>query len=202
MLVTSCTTCSGIGKHTAAVLASRGATVLLAGKVLVNNAGVFNEERVLTEVGHICTQQLRRGCQPAGLSRTAPSHATPQLQDGLEETWQVNVAAPFLLTAELLPAITSRIINISSISLADDMDWGNLQGEREYGRVGHQAYALSKLALNMWSYQLAARLHRAHHPAVVHLVDPGTVATKASSRAIVVQVHCAASSSRSGRQLS
>ena len=104
------------------------------------------------------------------------------------------MAAPFLLTAELLPDITSRIINISSISLADEMDWGNLQGEQEYGRVGHQAYALSKLALNMWSYQLAARLHRAHHPAVAHLVDPGAVATKASSKATAVWcVHMAPS---------
>jgi len=37
--------------------------------------------------------------------------------DGLEMTWAVNVAAPFLLTAELLPLIVERIINISSISV-------------------------------------------------------------------------------------
>lgn len=47
------------------------------------------------------------------------------------------------------PPCSDRIINVSSISLADTLDWDNLQAEREYGRVGHAAYSQSKLALNM-----------------------------------------------------
>lgn len=52
------------------------------------------------------------------------------------------------------------------------------QGEREYGRIGHEAYSTTKLALNMWTFALAARLHKARHPAVAHCIDPGAVATK------------------------
>jgi NAD(P)-dependent dehydrogenase (short-subunit alcohol dehydrogenase family) len=66
---------------------------------LVNNAGVFMEEREVTG-------------------------------DGLEATWAVNVAAPFLLTAELLDLIAAasgRVVNVSSISLADGLDFGNTQ---------------------------------------------------------------------------
>lgn len=37
---------------------------------LVNNAGVFNEEQVFTEVRQTCIQQLRGACQPACLSPT------------------------------------------------------------------------------------------------------------------------------------
>ncbi|PRW58590.1 short chain dehydrogenase reductase family isoform B [Chlorella sorokiniana] len=199
VLITGST--DGIGKHTAALLAQQGATTLVHGRnrsrvqrtlrelrshtanpsvyaycydmnslaqtrafaehirrdvvqhfdgrlhCLINNAGVFNEEMVITE-------------------------------DGLEETWAVNVAAPFLLTASLIDIITERIINVSSISLSEKLDFDNLQGEKEYGRVGHQAYSQSKLALNMWSFMLAAKLHKARHPAVVHCIDPGAAATK------------------------
>lgn len=118
-----------------------------------------------------------------------------------------------------LPSLHSseRIINVTSISLSDGLDFGNLQargvqcmgshgcqlspsptpptclhaclsacdcisrlhparrppaplplratarlqGEREYERVGHAAYSQSKLALNMWSFLLAAKLRKA-----------------------------------------
>ncbi|PSC76388.1 zinc finger lsd1 subclass family isoform C [Micractinium conductrix] len=202
VLITGST--DGIGKHTAALLAQQGATVLVHGRsrskvqrtlrelrahtsnpavvgycydlssmaetrrfaehlrcdllhhfdgrlhCLINNAAVFNEELVTTE-------------------------------EGLEETWAVNVAAPFMLTCSIVDLVLDRIINVSSISHADTLDWDSLQGdlgEDEYGRVGHKAYNQSKLALNMWTFALAARLHRAHHPATVHSIDPGTAATK------------------------
>lgn len=58
----------------------------------------------------------------------------------------MHVATP----APPIPAfLRDRIINVSSISLADALEWDNLQGERGYARVGHAAYAQSKLALNM-----------------------------------------------------
>lgn len=114
---------------------------------LVNNAGVFMEDREETE-------------------------------DGLEMTWAVNTAAPFLLTADLLPIISERIINVSSISLADSIDFSNTQQELGYERLGHAAYGISKLALNMWSYALADKLVQAGSEVVVNTVDPGTVSTK------------------------
>jgi NAD(P)-dependent dehydrogenase (short-subunit alcohol dehydrogenase family) len=57
--------------------------------------------------------------------------------EGLEMTWAVNVAAPFVLAAELLDCITERIVNVSSISLADSLDWENTQAVR--ARTGDTA---------------------------------------------------------------
>ena len=45
--------------------------------------------------------------------------------------------APFILNAKLLDVVTERIINVSSISLADTLDWDNLQSEKGYEREGH-----------------------------------------------------------------
>lgn len=125
---------------------------------LVNNAGIFNEERVETEVGgggvwqgvwqgwavtwQPCSRHACAGgaavSWAAASPTPAPAHATPgrappcllaslPAQDGLEETWAVNVAAPFLLTLELLDLVTERIINVTSISLSDSLAFDNLQ---------------------------------------------------------------------------
>lgn len=51
-------------------------------------------------------------------------------QDGLEMTWQVNVASPYLLTSLLLDCIQQRIVNVASISAASHIDFGNLQQVR------------------------------------------------------------------------
>lgn len=111
--------------------------------------------------------------------------------------------------------------------MSEKLEFDNLQGEREYGRVGHQvrvmcrggsgaaccgsvellystgcvyqpwcalpccclqAYSQSKLALNMWSFMLAAKLHKAHHPAVVHCIDPGAAATKVPGQQLELRV--------------
>ncbi|KAL4547622.1 hypothetical protein Ndes2526B_g06860 [Nannochloris sp. 'desiccata'] len=95
--------------------------------------------------------------------------------DGLEMTWAVNTASPFILTAELLPAITGKIVNCSSIGLADQIE---LQDAKKYERSGHAAYGNSKLALNMWSYRLAEKLKSTGSSVTVNCVDPGTVSTK------------------------
>lgn len=48
-------------------------------------------------------------------------------QDGLELTFGVNVAAPFLLTSLLLPSVAERVVNVASISAASSIDFDNLQ---------------------------------------------------------------------------
>ena len=48
-------------------------------------------------------------------------------EDGYELSWAVNVMAPFLLTSLLLENITSRIVNVSSISAGSSLDFDNLQ---------------------------------------------------------------------------
>jgi hypothetical protein len=62
---------------------------------LLNNAGVFLEDKKISP-------------------------------DGMEMTWAVNTAAPFLLTGQLLDLVINahgRILNVSSISLADSLDF-------------------------------------------------------------------------------
>lgn len=89
-------------------------------------------------------------------------------------TWAVNMVAPFLLTSLLLDTITDRIINVSSISAGSHVDWDNLQMEK--GFSSHSAYSLSKLAVQLFTAELAPRV--AARGIVVNTLDPGTVNTK------------------------
>lgn len=60
--------------------------------------------------------------------------AVQKSNEGYELTWAVNVMAPFLLTSLLLDNITSRIVNVSSISAGSSLDFNNLQQVSEiYG---------------------------------------------------------------------
>ena len=94
--------------------------------------------------------------------------------DGFEQTWAVNVLAPFVLTACLSSRIRDRVINVSSISASSSIDWNNLQQEK--GFSSHNAYSLSKLAIQMLTANMAKQLDP--HGVTVSCLDPGTVNTK------------------------
>lgn len=47
-------------------------------------------------------------------------------EDGFEQTWAVNVLAPFLLTSLLINSVKERIVNVSSVSAGSRIDFGNL----------------------------------------------------------------------------
>ncbi|MDD1758857.1 MAG: SDR family oxidoreductase [Methanotrichaceae archaeon] len=116
--------------------------------VLVNNAGTYSTERILTE-------------------------------DGLEMTFSVNYLAPFLLTRQLLELLKksapSRIVNVASIAHWNaNVDWNNTQGEKYFD--GFQAYALSKLGVVLFTYELAKRLKGTG--VTVNCLHPGVVRTK------------------------
>jgi NAD(P)-dependent dehydrogenase (short-subunit alcohol dehydrogenase family) len=116
--------------------------------VMINNAGVFMTERRLTE-------------------------------DGFETTFAVNHLAPFLLTHLLCDLLTSnapaRIINVSSVShQRARIDFENLQGEKEF--TGYGAYALSKAANILTTYELAERLEASR--VTVNCLHPGVINTK------------------------
>lgn len=92
--------------------------------------------------------------------------------DGLDIRFAVNTIAPYLLTQRLLPLLGSsgRVINVSSAAQSP-VNPGALAGEV---RLSDQAaYAQSKLALTMWSRQLAAALE-GDGPAIV-VVNPGSM---------------------------
>jgi NAD(P)-dependent dehydrogenase (short-subunit alcohol dehydrogenase family) len=95
----------------------------------------------------------------------------PVTEDGLERTFQVNVLAPYLLTASVpLPA---RLVFVSSDSIVRGrIDLADLQHERSWSPDA--AYADSKLALTALAFGLARR-----YPAVLcTAVHPGWIRTK------------------------
>lgn len=115
--------------------------------VLVNNAGLFLSKRRLTE-------------------------------DNIEMTFAVNHLAPFLLTNLLLPILKasapSRIVNVSSVAhFSASIDFDDLQGKKHYS--GFKAYARSKLANVLFTYELARRLEGTN--VAVNCLHPGVVRT-------------------------
>ena len=99
-------------------------------------------------------------------------------KDGFERTFAVDYLAPFLLTNLLLELLKSsapsRIVNVSSVALfgghvdLDAIETGSLPS-------GWGAYSNSKLALAMFTYELARRLQGTGVTA--NCLHPGAVAT-------------------------
>src|SRR2546428_2906865 len=120
--------------------------------VLINNAGLFNQRR------HVTT-------------------------DGYENTLATNYLAPFLLTNLQLDLLKtsapSRIINVSSVGHYNGhINFDDLNLEKEYG--GWKAYGQSKLALVLFTHELAKKLKGTG--VTVNSVHPGTVATNIWTR--------------------
>jgi NAD(P)-dependent dehydrogenase (short-subunit alcohol dehydrogenase family) len=120
--------------------------------VLINNAGLFNRKR------HVTT-------------------------DGYENTFATNYLAPFLLTnlqlGLLKASAPSRIINVSSVGHYNGhINFEDLNLEKEYG--GWKAYGQSKLALVLFTHELAKKLRGSG--VAVNALHPGTVATNIWTR--------------------
>lgn len=192
-LVTGAT--SGIGAVTALELARLGATVVVAGRDAAKCRGRADAirretgarvEEVVADLASL--EQVRRmAAEVAGrfprldvLVNNAGTYVferTPT-PDGLERTFAVNYLSHFLLTNLLLDRLaaspSSRVVCVSSSAHANGrIEFDNLQGERRYERL--DAYARSKLALLMFTYELARR--RKGSPPSANAVHPGFVAT-------------------------
>jgi NAD(P)-dependent dehydrogenase (short-subunit alcohol dehydrogenase family) len=106
----------------------------------------------------------------AGIGTAGPREES---EDGYELTFQVNYLAPFLLTRRLLPLIRSsapsRIVNVSSAGQAP-IDFDDIMLEDSYS--GFQAYAQSKLALVMLTFDLAEEVEGSGVTA--NCLHPGT----------------------------
>jgi NAD(P)-dependent dehydrogenase (short-subunit alcohol dehydrogenase family) len=99
-------------------------------------------------------------------------------EDGFESTFAVNYLAPFLLTNLLLELLESgapsRIVNVSSVAhFSGHVDLESIEKGR--GPSGWGAYSNSKLALVMFTYELARRLRGTGVTA--NCLHPGAVAT-------------------------
>jgi NAD(P)-dependent dehydrogenase (short-subunit alcohol dehydrogenase family) len=93
--------------------------------------------------------------------------------DGHEMAFAVNYLAPFLLTHRLLPLLDrsapARIVNVASAGQAP-IDFDDVMLER--GSGGGRAYSQSKLALVMFTFDLAEELDPARVTA--NTLHPGT----------------------------
>ncbi|WP_062465227.1 SDR family NAD(P)-dependent oxidoreductase [Demequina soli] len=91
-------------------------------------------------------------------------------EDGLERMLQVNVVAPYLLSA-LLP-VPRRIVVIGSDAAAGGRPTVDLEPPRPWD--GNRVYADSKLLVTMLAFELAAR----HTDRQINVVHPGWVRTR------------------------
>jgi NAD(P)-dependent dehydrogenase (short-subunit alcohol dehydrogenase family) len=193
-LVTGAT--SGIGKATALGLAQVGATVVMVGRDREKGEAVQREiktksgnEAVDLLLADLSSQESIRQLAEDFLQRYTKLHVLinnaglismrrRETVDGLEVTFAVNLLAPFLLTNLLLDVIKasapSRIINVSSASHeAGYINMDDLQLERHYRFL--RAYGQSKLALVLFTYELARRLQGTGVTA--NCLHPGFVAS-------------------------
>jgi NAD(P)-dependent dehydrogenase (short-subunit alcohol dehydrogenase family) len=185
---------SGIGKATALGLAQMGATVVMVCRDRTKGEAVQNE--IKTKSGNDAVDLLQADLSSQQSIRQLVEnfqHHYTQLHvlinnagaaftgrretvDGLEMTFAVNYLAPFLLTNLLLDMLKAsapaRIVNVSSASHKSGyIQMDDLQAEKHYRR----AYEQSKLALVLFTYELARRLQGTGVTA--NCLHPGFVAT-------------------------
>ncbi|HEV2580918.1 MAG TPA: SDR family oxidoreductase [Ktedonobacteraceae bacterium] len=200
-LVTGAT--SGIGRATALGLAQMGATVALVARDRARGEATRNE--IIAQSGNSAIELLLADLSSQqSIRQLAGSIAQnyPRLHvlvnnaglfnlrrhttvDGLELTFAVNYLAPFLLTNLLLDTLKAsapaRIVNVSSDSHeAGYIRLDRLQSDRGYRPM--RAYGQSKLALVLFTYELARRLEGSG--VTVNALHPGFVSTNIAQSGI------------------
>ncbi len=180
ILITGAT--DGLGKAVALQLARTGATLLLHGRDEARGEQTLEEIRAqtgntrlrwyradfsqLAQVRALAERLAREQerldvlVNNAGIGTTLPGGgARQESEDGYELRFAVNYLAPFLLTRLLLPTLRqsapARIVNVSSAGQAP-INFRDVMLEHNYDGV--QAYCQSKLALVMFTFDLAEEL--------------------------------------------
>jgi len=187
---------SGIGFATSLNLAQQGATVIVVGRNPEKGAAVL--ARIQQETGNPSVQfmqadlsdqdQVRHLAQEFKnrysrldvlLNNAGAIFLKRQLSaNGIEMTLAVNHLSCFLLTNSLLDTLEAsapaRIVNVSSdMHKSAKINFEDLEGARKYSCFG--AYGQSKLALLLFTYELARRLEDTQ--VTVNALHPGFVAT-------------------------
>jgi len=182
ILITGST--DGIGLLTAKTLASKGHHVLLHGRnrekldKAARDVGSETEtyaadlsrmddvQKLAADIRKQHTQ-LDAVINNAGVLKTSRT----QTADGYDVRFMVNTFAPYSLTRSLLPILpaNARIVNLSSAAQAA-VDLDALHGRKQLDDM--EAYAQSKLAITIWSREMAKEL--SDGPVVV-AVNPGSL---------------------------
>ena len=190
---------SGLGYEATKAFADAGATVVMACRSEERGETAATEIRRTVRGGNlevrccdlaaldsveIFAEGLR---EEAGgidvLCNNAGVMAIPRQEtaDGFEMQLGVNHLGHFALTGHLLPELrasegASRVVTQSSQAhTAGEMDFDDLQSEREYGKWS--AYGRSKLANLLFAYELQRRLDEADEAVSSVACHPGYAAT-------------------------
>lgn len=188
ILITGST--DGVGKLTALKLAKEGHNIYVHGrnekklsdvvaeiKTLSGNenvSGFIADFSNLDSVKHMADQIKKEVSHidilinNAGIFFGAEMHN----KDGFDTRFVVNYLAQYLLTNELLPLVQkgkeARIINLSSAAQST-ISYDAMLGKENVSE--NASYAMSKLALTMWSFRLAKELK----DITVIAVNPGSL---------------------------
>ena len=192
---------SGLGRATSEELARLGATVVMIARdrekgeiarsefkkltgnqaidLLIADLSSFESVRTLAQEFQKNYQKLHVLINNAGLVNLRHKIT----KDGYETTFEVNYLSPFLLTNllldELKTSAPSRIVNVSSVAHYNGhINFDDLGLANNYG--GMRAYSQSKLALVLFTRELAMRLKNSGVTA--YSLHPGAVATNIWSR--------------------
>jgi NAD(P)-dependent dehydrogenase (short-subunit alcohol dehydrogenase family) len=183
---------AGLGLQIARVLAARGAQVVLACRSVgkgrtaaaeVRGAAVVRLDLASLRSVRAAADEIRAAYPRLDLLiNNAGVMEVPyeQTADGFELTFATNHLGHFALTGllldRLLAAPGSRIVTMSSMAhLAGRLNFDDLQGAREYRPDA--AYAQSKMANLLFTFELDRRLRAAGARASALAAHPGVVYT-------------------------
>ncbi|MGB3331477.1 MAG: SDR family NAD(P)-dependent oxidoreductase [Mycobacterium sp.] len=191
---------TGIGYHTAEMLAGHGALVVLAVRDVEKGNAAAKRINSASPQARVQVQELdlsslasvREAAEALGaahsridlLINNAGVMYTPKQHtvDGFELQFGVNHLGHFALTGLLLPRMLrvkrSRVVTVTSMAhrIMAAIHFDDLQWEHGYNRIA--AYGQSKLANLMFTYELQRRLAAKRRSTIAVAAHPGTANTE------------------------